>query len=184
MFRSSLMACFVLAMASLGLVSYLTKHGRPSPQLTAAPPVPTVNPVVSATMAEPDRTSAQPLSAETVLEADRFGHFIADVDIDGHRIKMLVDTGASFVSLSSEDAAALGLHPRNADFRIPTNTANGVGHVALAHLWRVRIGSVAIQDVDAFIAPPGAQKQSLLGMSALRKLRNFEFSASRLVLAQ
>jgi aspartyl protease family protein len=184
MFRSSLLACFVLAMASLGLVSYVTKHGRPSPLPAVALPVQKPNPAVPATMAEAVAAPAQSLGVETILKADRLGHFFADVDIDGHKIRMLVDTGASVLSLTSGDAASLGLHPSSADFRVPVATANGVGHVALTHLWRVSIGSVVIHDVDAFICPPGAMQQSLLGMSALSKLRNFEFSAGRLVLEQ
>jgi aspartyl protease family protein len=184
MFRSSLMAFFMLAVASLGLVSYVTRR---SGSLSSPAPTPMMQHATQAApakMAEATPTAAQTLSAETVLKADSYGHFAADVDIDGHRLRMLVDTGASYVALTNADAASLGLHPSNADFRIPISTANGVSHVAQAHLWRVSIGGVTIYDVDALVSPPGVLQQSLLGMSALRKLRNFEISGGRLVLEQ
>ena len=177
MFRSSLGAFFVLAMASLGLVSYVTRHGGLSAPIVAATPKNTVTTPVAA-------TPTKPLGMETVLVADPFGHFIPDVDIDGHHVRMLVDTGASFVSLTNEDAARLGLRPQAAEFRVPMQTANGIGHAARAHLWRVNIGGVEVYDVDALVLPAGVLKTSLLGMSALRKLRNFEFSEGRLVLEQ
>jgi aspartyl protease family protein len=97
---------------------------------------------------------------------------------------MLVDTGASLVALTSEDAAMLGLRRAESDFRIAVTTANGMGRAAQARLWRVRIGGVEIYDVDALVFPPNVLRQSLLGMSALNKLRNFEISAGRLVLQQ
>ena len=96
----------------------------------------------------------------------------------------MVDTGASFVSLTNEDAAALGLHPSKNDFRIQMATANGMAGAAPARLHRIRIGNVWIYDVDAIISQPGVLKQTLFGMSALRKLHNVEFSAGRLVLTQ
>jgi aspartyl protease family protein len=180
MLRSSLGAFFILAMASLALVSYVTKHGGLS-----APIVTTTAPKnVAAAPAPAAATPAKTLGMETVLTADPFGHFAANVDVDGHRIHMLVDTGASFVALTNEDAAALGLRPQPADYRVAIQTANGAGHAAQTHLWRLNISGVEIYDVDALVLPAGVLKTSLLGMSALRKLRNFEFSAGRLVLEQ
>lgn len=178
MLRSSLGAFFILALASLALVSYVTKHGGPGTPIVATPAPQSVASVPTAA------TPSKSLSAEIVLTADPFGHFAANVDIDGHRIHMLVDTGASFVALTGEDAATLGLRPQAADFRVQMQTANGIGYAAPTHLWRVNIGGVEIYDVDALVLQAGVLKTSLLGMSALRKLRNFEFSAGRLVLEQ
>jgi len=182
MFRSALTAFFVLTVASLGLVSYVTRHGA---TLSFANGAPAAQKAVSAAPATTTAV-AQPqlLGAETILRADPLGHFAADVDIDGHAIRMLVDTGASLVALTNEDAATLGLRRSNGDFRVEVATANGTGRAAQTRLWRVRIGGVEIYDVDALVFPPGVLKQSLLGMSALRKLRNFEISAGRLVLQQ
>ena len=116
--------------------------------------------------------------------ADPLGHYVTDAEIDGHLIRVLVDTGASLVALTSEDAAALGFIRSKEDFKVRVTTANGVANAALAHLWQVRIGAIQIYDVDALVFPPGVLVQNLLGMSALRKLGGFEISAGRLVLKQ
>jgi aspartyl protease family protein len=183
MLRSTLGAFFLLAVASLGLVSYVTKHGGLNSPIVAMPAPAPRNAAVPIAPAAPV-TAAAAQKREAILTANAQGHFAAGVYIDGLRIPMLVDTGASFVSLSNEDAARLGLHPTAADFRVPMSTANGVAYAAKVHLWRVNIGDVEIYDVDAVVNPPGSLKTSLLGMSALRKLRNFEFSGGRLVLEQ
>lgn len=176
MLRSALAAFLVLSLASLALVSFITKHSGAWSSAAFAPAE------RGAGAAEP--APAKPAGSEAVIQADPLGHFAADVDIDGHRIRMLVDTGASLVALTSEDAAMLGLRRAGSDFRVAVATANGMGHAAQARLWRVRIGGVEIYDVDALVFPPNVLKQSLLGMSALNKLRNFEISAGRLVLQQ
>jgi len=102
------------------------------------------------------------------------------VEIGGYNVHMIVDTGATYVSLRSEDADSLGLSPAPADFTYHTMSANGVGTAAKVHLNVLRI--VEIDDVDAFVMQPGALGRSLLGMSALSRLGSFEISDGRLVL--
>ncbi|MGO9023519.1 MAG: TIGR02281 family clan AA aspartic protease [Beijerinckiaceae bacterium] len=182
MFRSALNAFFVLTLASLGLVSYLTAHHGTRSSGGAAPGVQRAGSAIAAPTAA--AVPARPLGSQMEIAPDPLGHYAADVEIDGRMIRMLVDTGASLVALRSEDAAALGLDRSKDDFKLKVMTANGVGSAALAHLWRVRIGDIQIYDVDALVFPPGVLAQNLLGMSALRKLSGFEISAGRLVLKQ
>jgi aspartyl protease family protein len=189
MLRSALGAFFVLALASLGLVSYVNAHHGTwflarSTLAPAPAPIPQQNRQNASVQVPSAAVVPASLSSQTEITANRLGHYAADVEIDGHVVRMLVDTGATWVSLTSNDAAALGIARSKEDFKIKVSTANGVGNAAAAHLWRVRIGSVEIYDVDALVLPPGVLAQSLLGMSALRKLRSFEISAGRLVLTQ
>lgn len=118
------------------------------------------------------------------LRADGLGHFNAPVEIDQTRLAMVVDTGASFVTLSFEDAAAVGLHPSPSDFTMSLNTANGVSRVAPVRLHSVRLGRIELRDVEARIATRGALSQSLLGMSFLKKLGSFEIGGGQLILRQ
>jgi len=48
------------------------------------------------------------------------GHFRANVEIEGRTVPMLVDTGASYVALSAEDADRLGVITRP-DFTMTTS---------------------------------------------------------------
>lgn len=64
------------------------------------------------------------------LFADRQGHFATDALIDGQRLRMLVDTGATTCALTFEDAERVGLRVRASEFRVPVQTANGTAYGA------------------------------------------------------
>lgn len=112
------------------------------------------------------------------------GHFRANVEIDGRTIPMLVDTGASYVALSAEDADRLGVTVRPSDFTLNMLTANGRAKAAPVRLHAVHIDTLSVYDVDAIVAQPGAMSGSLLGMSFLRRLTRFEAQPDRLRLIQ
>ncbi|MBS9478153.1 retropepsin-like aspartic protease family protein [Ancylobacter radicis] len=113
----------------------------------------------------------------------RDGDFNVRVEINGTRIPMLVDTGASSVVLTPEDAVAAGLPIEFIRYDIPIDTANGRGRAAAVVLDRVEIaGSIAERNVPALIASPGTLKHSLLGMSFLSRLASFEIRGEKLVM--
>jgi aspartyl protease family protein len=118
------------------------------------------------------------------IAADGQGQYFADVEIEGKRLHMLVDTGASSVALSYEDAAAAGVLPLPADYKFAVNTANGVARVARVRLRNVRVGPLTVHDVEAFVGERGALASSLLGMTFLSKLSHIEVAAGALVLRQ
>ncbi len=114
------------------------------------------------------------LASATELKADSRGHFIVQAEINGRDIWVMVDTGATAVALSYEDAQEAGLRPGSLDFNIPITTANGVGMAARVKLDRVEIDGVRVYDVDGMVLPEGALRGSLLGMSYLSRLRGFK----------
>jgi aspartyl protease family protein len=65
---------------------------------------------------------------------------------------------------------------------VPVQTANGLAYAAAVRLNQVAIGSIVLDGVDALVARPGALKESLLGISFLRRLRSYEFSGDFLTL--
>jgi aspartyl protease family protein len=112
--------------------------------------------------------------AMTELTAGSNGHFVAIAAINGKDIKVLVDTGASAVALSYDDAEKVGLRPRSLDFNIPVATANGVANAAQVTLRKVEVDGVKVENVQGIVLPEGAFKGTLLGMSFLAKLRGFK----------
>ena len=78
--------------------------------------------------ASPPRSA--PVPNESVYRRSRDGHFYVDADVNGARIRFLIDTGATFVSLSPEDARLAGLRVFESDYTARTATANGVTRVA------------------------------------------------------
>ena len=125
--------------------------------------------------------SSEP-SRTLTLSADLYGHFVVHPALNGQRVRMLVDTGASFVALSHEDAAMLGLKVSQKDFTRRSSTANGVVETAPVRIKEIRIGDIAVRDVEAVVLPPRALSTSLLGMSFLKRLEGFEVAKGRLVL--
>ena len=110
------------------------------------------------------------------------GHFIANVRVDGERVDMIVDTGASTVVLRHEDARRLGIDTATLRYNVPVQTANGASYAARVRLPQISIGNVGMRNVEALIARPGNLHQSLLGMTFLSRLRSYEFSGDYLEL--
>ncbi len=117
-----------------------------------------------------------------MIPRERDGHYHVAAEINGRTIPMLVDTGATSIALSYEDAAAAGILPMPADFKVPMQTANGTGFAAAVRLQEVRVGQIVVRDVQGVVVPRGALSGSLLGMSFLGKLKGFEVAADNLVL--
>jgi len=118
------------------------------------------------------------------LKADRYNQFYANAYINGRHINVLVDTGASHVSLTYEDASELGIHVRDRDFTGRARTANGVTRVAPVRIDRIRIGDVQVRNVDGFVGEEGRSFSTLLGMTFLRKLSRMNIRGRRLELVQ
>jgi aspartyl protease family protein len=126
----------------------------------------------------------QPVSlfAMTELAAGANGHFFTKADINNRAVDVLVDTGASVVALSYEDAERIGLKPRNLTFDVKVNTANGEGKAARVMLREVEIDSVRVSNVEGMVLQKGALRGTLLGMSFLSRLRSFSVGNGKLVL--
>jgi aspartyl protease family protein len=122
------------------------------------------------------------LMAITELTAGGNGHFVTDASINGSTVKVLVDTGASAVALSYQDAEKIGLKPRTLDFDVRVMTANGEGKAAKVKLKQVMIDNVKVRDVEGLVLQDGAMNGTLLGMSFLGRLKSFTMSDGKLTL--
>lgn len=123
-----------------------------------------------------------PLFAVMELDAGSGGHFITNASINNRSIEVMVDTGASAVALSHEDASRIGLKPRNLNYDVRVSTANGEGKAARVMLREVEIGSVRVQNVEGLVLQEGALRGTLLGMSFLGRLRSFKVEDGKLIL--
>ncbi len=139
------------------------------------------------TIAATDRPASSAVSSAASndgveLIADRSGHFAASLEINGRDVEALVDTGATIVMLTYEDAKRAGLYLRDSDFTMQMQTANGISRAAPVTLERVAIGPIMIRNVQAGVAEPGVLRSNLLGMSFLKRLQSFEIRSGRLLL--
>jgi len=110
------------------------------------------------------------------------GDFAVNAVINGARVAMVLDTGASSVVLTRDDAKAAGLPIEVLDYTVNIDTANGRTRAAPVRLDRVAVGSLVERSVDALVAQPGQLKESLLGMSFLNRLQSWEVRGDRLFL--
>ena len=87
-------------------------------------------------------------------------------------MRFLVDTGASLVILTPNDARAIGIRHSELVFDQIMQTGNGPVHAAPVLLREIRIGDVAIEKVQGAVID--SLGQSVLGMSFLGPLKGFE----------
>ncbi|MEN6541921.1 TIGR02281 family clan AA aspartic protease [Parvibaculum sp.] len=117
------------------------------------------------------------------LSRDLSGHFVADALVNGTHVRFMVDTGASDVALTADDARRLGFDPAKLAYTIPYSTANGTAMAAPVTLDEIEIAGIRMRNVRASVSRDGLT-QSLLGMSFLDALRGFEFQGDRLILRE
>jgi aspartyl protease family protein len=128
-------------------------------------------------------TSEEPGWDESItLQRETDGHFYADVSVDGQPARMLVDTGASVVALTGDDAAAMGLSWEQSEVAVVAQGANGAVYGVQTVLPQVELGDFSAQDVPALIIPEGLQV-SLLGQSFLSKIGVVEIAGDAMVMS-
>lgn len=110
------------------------------------------------------------------------GHYHLTLDIGGTPVRFLVDTGATNVVLSQDDARRLGIDPATLTYLGQARTANGVVRTARVGLTDVRLGGFRDDRVAAYVTD-GDMEGSLLGMDYLRRFR-IEIADGRMVLTR
>ncbi|HZZ37393.1 MAG TPA: TIGR02281 family clan AA aspartic protease [Caulobacteraceae bacterium] len=124
---------------------------------------------------------AEPTVGPASISKAADGHYWADADVDGRAVRFLVDTGASAVALTSEDAQRLGIDPSTLDYRFSVVTASGEARAAQVKLASISVAGAQVDNVDAFVIDHGLQT-SLLGMTYLGRLSAFEATPQSLIL--
>ena len=116
------------------------------------------------------------------------GHFWAEADVSAgepdlqahsHKVRFLVDTGATAVALTPQDAARLGLRPQDLHYGQDVTTAGGSARAANVTLAAISIDGARLENVQALVVSDGLDV-SLLGMSYLGRLTRFEATRTTL----
>ena len=109
--------------------------------------------------------SAGASGSRIVLAVGSGAHFFTQGQINGQVAQMVVDTGATAVSLSARDAQRMNINYRTGQ-PIQMSTANGVVPAWHVKLDSVRVGDVVVHGVDAVVSS-GSMPFVLLGNSFL-----------------
>jgi aspartyl protease family protein len=104
----------------------------------------------------------------------RSGEFAVAARINGARVPMVLDTGASSVVLTQEAAKTAGLPVEVLNYTVTVDTANGHTRAAPVTLDHLAVGNVTEHGVPALVAQTGELTHNLLGMSFLNRLESWQ----------
>ena len=108
------------------------------------------------------------------------GDFSVHTSVNGAKITMLLDTGASSIILTQEAAKAAGLPTDLLTYTVNLDTANGRTHAAPVTLDRLAVGGLTERGVPALVVQAGGLKSNLLGMTFLNRLESWEVRGDKL----
>lgn len=121
-------------------------------------------------------------SGDVALRAGPGGHFETTAEINGRSVEVLVDTGATMVALTYEDAERAGIYLKPSDYTYRTMTANGIAKVAPVTISTISIGNITVRNIQGAVSERGKLSKTLLGMSFLQRLSRVEMQRGALVL--
>ena len=134
---------------------------------------------------EMDRALAETggMGGQIALMREGDGHFYASPEIDGRRIRTMVDTGASMIALTGSDAMAIGVDWDPSEVRPIARGASGDVYGVPVVLGNVTLGGLSASNVRAVVIPEGLDV-TLLGQSFLSQVGKVEIAGDEMVLSQ
>ena len=111
------------------------------------------------------------------------GHYHLVLIVNGTTIPFVVDTGASGIVLSQEDARRVGIDPGALAYAGSANTANGVVRTARSRVNQMQLGEIIDRDVTVYVNE-GQMDGSLLGMDYLQRFSRIEIANGKLILSR
>jgi aspartyl protease family protein len=118
------------------------------------------------------------------VSAGAGGHFVAEFKLNGRAVEAVIDTGATMVAINRSTARKIGIKLAASDFTHLVSTANGEARAAGVVIDNMRIGRIAIDNVQALVLEDQALDGALIGMNFLNQLRKFEARDGELLLVQ
>jgi len=115
---------------------------------------------------------APPVASErttVTLVSNVQGHFLTSGSINGASVRLMVDSGASMVSMGPNDAKRAGIDYLSGD-KTYASTANGVALVYRVRLNKVQVGDILLYNVEGLVHENINLPVVLLGMSFLGRL--------------
>lgn len=122
-------------------------------------------------------------SGQIIVPRNFDGHYYLTLKINGQPIDFVVDTGATQVVLTQDDAQRIGLDPDRLRYLGTASTANGIVRTANVRLDEVALGPFVDTGVPA-VVNGGAMQGSLLGMTYLGTFDSIEIRADELILTR
>ena len=119
-------------------------------------------------------TYVKPTFGEVIIAKDRQRRYFTAGSINGQPVGFIVDTGATSVAMSGNQATKLGIDYRLVGREGQAVTASGVTRSYSLKLKRVKVGNIELKEVDAAVIDGDFPKVILLGMSFLERVEMSE----------
>ena len=116
----------------------------------------------------------------TISQSSDGSYYISGA-VNGQPVTFLVDTGASDVVLTQEDARRAGIDVGALTYSRASSTANGIGRDSPVTVSSLEVSGVRLLEFPV-VVNKAPMPNSLLGMSYLRRLKSFRFDHNRLIL--
>lgn len=131
------------------------------------------------------KTSPPPVvhrgSVVSIPKSRNDGQYWTDARVNSGHVRFLIDTGASSVALTLNDAKKAGIRTRDLNYNVPIATAGGRNMAAYVELKSISVGAITLRNVRALVVPEGLGT-SLLGMTYLGQLQKVEATPNALLL--
>jgi aspartyl protease family protein len=108
------------------------------------------------------------------------GHFWVNGELNGHKVRFLVDSGATVTSISSATAMLADIEPGNG-LPAMVQTANGVVPVKRARAERLKVGSIERRNLAVHVSEAFGP-MNVLGMNFLSSLSSWGVEGQWLIL--
>lgn len=117
------------------------------------------------------------------IPKNRNGQFVLNADVNGVETEFLIDTGASNIVLSKDDALRAGITMDEVLFSGSAQTANGTVQTARVRIDTLNFGGIEETSLPAYVTD-GDLFGSLLGMAYLQRFERIEILGDKLILTR
>lgn len=111
----------------------------------------------------------------------RDGHFWATTKLNGHDVRMLIDSGATKTAISLETANAAGIAADTGRPPVVVETANGTVEATFGAVDKLEVGSLVTRDIDVLMAENFGES-NVLGMNFLSRMKSWRVENRVLIL--
>jgi len=139
--------------------------------------------IITTASQQPGASGATASGSEVRFALNQYGHYQINARINGVVVTCIVDTGASDVVLSPDDAHRVGFSTSSLDFSERAETANGIALVAPVTLGSLTVGPITVRGLPAKVTQT-PMTYSLLGMRFLNQLRGWRVEGQTLILEE
>ncbi|MCJ2181224.1 TIGR02281 family clan AA aspartic protease [Novosphingobium sp. 1949] len=130
-----------------------------------------------------DRTRPATIEGgETVIALRPDGHFWVRAELNGEPVDFLIDTGATYTSLSREVAERAGVTMSQDNEGRLLDTANGTVVARMGTARTLRFGGILAQDLPLAVLPDASGDTAVIGMNLLSRLKRWRVEDDRLIL--